>query len=196
MAQDPVAGPEQDTGNIPYRLIAAAMIIDKDFRIDAQCFHFHLEEAHVSSLKVRQKRGELIAYYPENMDLARPVVQEWLQHQIEESLRQHAKVLLIPRIRQMAEQRNLHPSQIHIHKSRTRWGSCSSRGSINLSLYLMLVPQHLQDYVMQHELTHLVEMNHGTRFWQLLDLAVNGQSRQLRKELRNYTTDIKLFETI
>ena len=49
---------------------------------------------------------------------------------------------------------------------------------------------------MQHELTHLVEMNHGTRFWLLLDRAVNGQSRQLRKELRNYTTDIKLFETI
>lgn len=167
-----------------------SMIIGRDFRIEAECFHFHLEKAYVPTLRVRQKRGQLIAYYPENMDFTRPSVQEWLHKQIEESLRRHAKVLLLPRIRQMASARNLHPSELHIHKSKTRWGSCSSRGSINLSLYLMLVPQHLQDYVMQHELTHLAEMNHGVRFWQLLDEVTGGRSRQLRKELRNYTTGI------
>lgn len=166
------------------------MIINKDFRIDTECFRFHLEEAYVSTLRIRQSRGQLTAYYPENMDLARPSVQEWLLNQIEESLRRHARVMLLPRIRQMAADRSLCPSELHIHKSKTRWGSCSSRGSINLSLYLMLVPRHLQDYVMQHELTHLVEMNHGPRFWQILDEVTGGRSRQLRKELRNYTTSI------
>lgn len=51
----------------------------------------------------------------------------------------------------------------------------------------MLVPRHLQEYVMQHELTHLIEMNHGPRFWQLLDQVTSGRSRELREELKDFT---------
>lgn len=105
--------------------------------------------------------------------------------QIEE-LRRQAKVILPPRLQVLAQSRGLSYQKVSIHNSHTRWGSCSSRGNISLSLYLMLLPPHLQDYVMQHELTHLIEMNHSSRFWALLDEATGGLSLQYRSELRHF----------
>lgn len=103
-----------------------------------------------------------------------------------EFLRKQAKKQLPPRLQALASARGLSFSNVSIHRSRTRWGSCSSRGSISLSLYLMLLPPHLQDYVMQHELTHLMEMNHSSRFWNLLDKATGGKALEYRKEIRNF----------
>ena len=112
------------------------------------------------------------------------------QHQLTpqevDALRKQAKQLLPPRLQALASARGLRYQKVSIHKSRTRWGSCSSKGNISLSLYLMLLPSYLQDYVMQHELTHLVEMNHSPRFWALLDEATGGNALQFRKEIRNY----------
>ncbi len=48
---------------------------------------------------------------------------------------------------------------------RTRWGSCSRDGNLNFSWRLILAPEAVLDYVVAHEVAHLAEMNHGTRFW-------------------------------
>jgi predicted metal-dependent hydrolase len=103
-----------------------------------------------------------------------------------ELLRKQAKEQLPSRLQVLASARGLSFQKVSIHKSRTRWGSCSSKGTISLSLYLMLLPPHLQDYVMQHELTHLLEMNHSSRFWNLLDGVTDGKALAYRKEMRNF----------
>jgi len=103
-----------------------------------------------------------------------------------EKLRKQAKLLLPPRLQELAAARGLRYQRVSIHKSHTRWGSCSSKGTISLSLYIMLLPPYLQDYVMQHELTHLVEMNHSSRFWSLLNEATGGKSLEYRRELKQF----------
>lgn len=154
------------------------------FRVDSECFMFWFEESDVRRMGFRERKGELVCHYPKGYDFSILQVQEVVRHAIEESLRRHARVLFAPRLKAMAELRGLTYQTLRIHKTKSRWGSCSSKGCINLSLYLVLLPVHLQDYVMQHELTHLQEMNHGVRFHRLLDAAVDGKSRSLEKELK------------
>jgi predicted metal-dependent hydrolase len=50
-----------------------------------------------------------------------------------------------------------------------RWGSCSHRGRLSFSWRLILAPEWVLDYVIAHEVAHLVEMNHGPRFWRLVE---------------------------
>lgn len=67
--------------------------------------------------------------------------------------------------RQYAEKMGVKYSRITIRHQRSRWGSCSSKGSINLNCVLMLVPYEIREYVVVHELCHLIEMNHSKAFW-------------------------------
>ena len=76
----------------------------------------------------------------------------------------------------MAERFGLTYRKVRITGARSRWGSCTSAKTISLSCYLMLVPSHLIDYVILHELAHTREMNHGPRFWELLDSMTAGQA--------------------
>lgn len=79
---------------------------------------------------------------------------------------------------------DLKPSgRIAIRDSKTRWGSCSSKGNLNFHWKLGIIPQHLSDYVIVHELCHLKEFNHGKQFWELVEL-VCPQYRDYKAELR------------
>ncbi len=100
-------------------------------------------------------------------------------------LRKKAREYLPFRLKFLADSHGFNYTSIRISKSRTRWGSCSSKKTINLSFYLMLLPEHLADYVLLHELCHTVYMNHGPEFWKLLDSLTEGRAKQLRKELRS-----------
>lgn len=60
-------------------------------------------------------------------------------------------------------------TRISVKDIGTRWGSCSAKGSLNFNLRLGFAPLHITDYVIAHELSHLVEMNHSDRFWQQVE---------------------------
>jgi len=90
------------------------------------------------------------------------------------------------RVQELAASYNFTYSSVKISKSKSRWGSCSSKKSISLSLFLMELPLHLVDYVILHELCHTVEMNHGTKFWALMEKVCNGKAKTLRKELKTH----------
>ena len=161
-------------------------------RIEADGFTFRCLQADGGKPRVREDAGGMTFLYPAGLDWAMPELQQWLTRVVEECLRRRAQRTLVPRLALLATQRGLHPGQVSIRKTKSRWGSCSSTGQIHLSLYLMLLPPHLRDFIMQHELTHLVEMNHGPRFHALLNQAVGGQEATLQQEMKRYTTALML----
>lgn len=59
-------------------------------------------------------------------------------------------------------------NRVTIRGQRTRWGSCSHKGNLSFNWKLLMTPEPVLDYVIIHELTHLKEMNHSKKFWQLV----------------------------
>lgn len=74
-----------------------------------------------------------------------------------------------PRVIAMSELLGRKPARISMRDTRTRWGSCSSAGNLNFSWRLVMAPESVLDYVVAHEVAHLRELNHGSRFWTLVD---------------------------
>lgn len=72
-------------------------------------------------------------------------------------------------LEQVSSETGLDYNRVTIRKQKTRWGSCSSRKSINLNCKLLFFPERVVRYVMVHELCHTLEMNHSTRFWSLVE---------------------------
>lgn len=101
-------------------------------------------------------------------------------------LRQKAEEFLPGELERLATVFNFRYSSCRIGKSRTQWGSCSTSGTIRLSLYIALLPKNLIQYILLHELCHTVHHNHGKAFWQLLDQCTGGNAKELRKELKKY----------
>jgi predicted metal-dependent hydrolase len=73
------------------------------------------------------------------------------------------------RARRLAARIGRDITQISVRDTRSRWGSCSGRGNISFSWRLIFAPEPVIDYVVAHEVSHLVEMNHGPRFWRLVE---------------------------
>ena len=82
-----------------------------------------------------------------------------------EALKKKAEAELLPRLRGWAEKTGVTYRRVTFRSQKTRWGSCSARGNLNLNCLLALCPREAADYVMVHELCHRREMNHSARFW-------------------------------
>ena len=80
-------------------------------------------------------------------------------------LRKRAVQELPPQLLALAHAHDISVTKVSIRNQRSRWGACSSRGSITLNWRLILVPEFVRDYVMIHELMHRRELNHSRRFW-------------------------------
>jgi predicted metal-dependent hydrolase len=103
-----------------------------------------------------------------------PAGVENLRPYIEADLRALARETLPPRLYDLAGQHGLCVARVTIRNQRSRWGSCSRNGSIALNYRLVQMPPPVRDYVLLHELMHLKQQNHGTRFWKLVAEACPG----------------------
>jgi len=88
-----------------------------------------------------------------------------LRPAIEKHLRRLAARELPARVLEFAELHQLSVRRVTVRSQRSRWGSCSRRGTISLNWRLIHAPPFVRDYICLHELMHLREMNHSARFW-------------------------------
>lgn len=82
-------------------------------------------------------------------------------------------------------------NRITIRDQKTRWGSCSARGTLSFNWRLMLAPPAILDYVVVHELCHLTHMNHSAAFWQKVE-SVYPDYRAARKWLKDHGQELVL----
>ncbi len=98
-----------------------------------------------------------------------------------------ARNKIVTRLDELSKEYCLPYAGVTVRNQKTRWGSCSMRGTISLNINLARLPRELMDYVIIHELLHTKIRGHGKGFWQRLDMLL-GDARGLRGELRKYTS--------
>lgn len=105
--------------------------------------------------------------------------------QINQFLKSTAESYLIPRVSQLAVTMNLCYNRVSLKQQRSRWGSCSNSGNLNFNWRLVHFEPKVIDYVIIHELAHLVHQNHSQNFWRLV-AQFDPQYNQHRKVLNQY----------
>lgn len=104
-----------------------------------------------------------------------------------ERMREAARAALVPKLLSAAAKYGFpFKGRVAIKNNVSNWGSCSSKGNINLNMRLILLPERLQDYVILHELCHLRHQNHGPQFHALLDSLLGGREKELQRELHEW----------
>jgi hypothetical protein len=96
---------------------------------------------------------------------------------------------LIEIVNKWAEKLNVKPNRIQVRKMKKKWSSCSSKGNLTFSKDVLLLPQELAEYVIVHELLHLLIPNHGKEFKALLSVYLPNW-RMLHREISVYSKEI------
>jgi predicted metal-dependent hydrolase len=97
------------------------------------------------------------------------VTTEKLRARLRAWLLRAAHARLAPRVAALAARTGVTYSQVSIRRQRSRWGSCSARGTISLNCCLLFQRPEVVDYLIVHELMHVKHMNHSARFWQAVE---------------------------
>jgi len=80
-----------------------------------------------------------------------------------------AEAEISPRAHRLAARIGREVARVSVRDTRSRWGSCSGQGNLSFSWRLIFAPEPMLEYVVAHEVAHLAEMNHGPRFWRLVE---------------------------
>jgi len=97
--------------------------------------------------------------------------------------KKEARVFIFERLEYYSKIHGFEFNRVSIRNQRTRWGSCSRKGNLNFNYRILMLPQHLTNYIIIHELCHLKELNHSPRFWNLM-AQVMPEYQESKRELR------------
>lgn len=119
----------------------------------------------------------------------------WVPHEMpdyrkpmQQHLRRLAERELPVRTRELAGRLGITINRVTVRSQKTRWGSCSARGTISLNWRVIQAPSEVRDYLIVHELMHRREMNHSRRYWKLVEEAFPGY-REAEKWLKRARLD-------
>lgn len=86
--------------------------------------------------------------------------------------RSQTKKILDTKVPLFGKRLSITYGKVRIKNQKLRWGSCSKDGNLNFNLLLSALPSHIMDYIIIHELIHLIEFNHSDHFWELVEEAI------------------------
>ena len=149
---------------------------------------FRLELNPAATLKISSKivGDRIVVSYPAEMHFSDEAVQREVRRGIEKAWTAEAKAYLPGRLAELARGAGMSYKSVAVRNTVSRWGSCSSRNDISLSVHLMRLPDELVDYILLHELCHTVHKDHSAKFYRLLDTLAGGRHAALRREMKKY----------
>lgn len=127
---------------------------------------------------------QIIVSLPPDVSIDDPTTVRTIRDEVIAALRIEAKSYLPKRLGFLADKYDFSYQKVRFSHASGRWGSCSSNGTISLNIALMKLPFELIDYVLIHELSHTIHMNHSDDFWQLVsagDLKYRTHRDTLKK---------------
>ncbi len=138
----------------------------------------HIQRQNRKSLSMRvNAAGEVIVAIPRWMKPSNPQVKRFIKQGLvklqdyvpdEKPIAKHSAKTVRKMVKTWAQRMGVTPSRVQFRHMTRKWGSCSSKGSITLNTSLYYLPHYLVEYVVVHELAHLIELNHSPAFWSIL----------------------------
>ena len=125
-------------------------------------YHFHVVKDRKTSVVISDTM-KVITFHMADRRRYKEEMQEWYKEQIGR--------VIAERLPSLAGRLNMKFGKVSIKSQKSRWASCSRKGNLNFNLLLAAAPPEVIDYVIIHELMHLIEMDHSRRFWQLVKEA-------------------------
>lgn len=160
-------------------------VVDWDSQFSILGKKLQLKAHEREYLTLQEEAEELFLLVPQNWELVDPDYQAAIKKGLIETLRIFAKRYLPQRTHYWANHHQIQINKVFIKNVKTRWGSCSNKGNINLSVHLMLLPSAWIDYVICHELAHIAHPNHSPAFWAHLEKLLPG-AQKIDKALNKY----------
>lgn len=122
--------------------------------------HYQQGRSQAVSVRPKDENTLLLQGNISSHVACRAALQRWLAR--------HAREVLVPWLEGLSQEHGLPFQKTTVRTQKTRWASCSSRGTISINTQLLFLEKEQVDYVFLHELCHTVHMNHSARFWTLL----------------------------
>lgn len=138
-----------------------------------------ITEGKTNSIRLSENNIEVGLKDISESSMAGSMLEKWYKRNAEEFFRKKFKEILI------RFDNNFKPAELSVRTLKRRWGSCTSKGKITLSSELIKLDDIYLEYVILHELCHLVHHDHGKEFYNLLTKVFPDWKRR-RSELRNY----------
>lgn len=149
-----------------------------------------------SSMLMRPVPGGVEVFIPHFFTEDHPEVQKFIQQglpQVQDHIgdippEKTSRQQIMEMVADYESRMGVRASRVTLREMKRKWGSCSSKGSITLNTHLMWLEPAIVEYVVCHELAHLIELNHSDRFWALVERYMPDYEQRL--------ADLKAVEQI